>query len=56
MRCVRHVDVREGSRPSGASERKYCASGVETFLGVHPDSGDISQLVSCNVDPKCSGL
>ena len=40
----------------GGFERKYYASGVGLFLEVHPESGEIVQLVDCNVSPKCSVL
>jgi hypothetical protein len=40
----------------GARERKYYAPGIGVFLEVDPDSGDIAQLVDCNVDPKCALL
>jgi hypothetical protein len=37
-------------------ERKYYAPGIGLFLEVDPESGDIVQLVSCNVDPRCATL
>ncbi len=37
-------------------EHKYYAQGVGLFLEVHPDSGEIVQLVDCNVSPKCNSL
>jgi hypothetical protein len=40
----------------GAFERKYYARGIGLFLEVKPDSGEILQLVDCNVDPRCSAL
>ncbi len=40
----------------GAFERKYYAPGVGLFLTIHLDSGERSQLVSCNVSPRCRGL
>lgn len=40
----------------GGFERKYYARGIGLFLEVHPDSGEIVQLVGCNVDPRCASL
>jgi hypothetical protein len=37
-------------------ERKYYARGIGLFLEVHPDSGEIVQLVDCNVDSRCASL
>ena len=37
-------------------ERKYYARGIGMFLEVHPDSGEILQLVDCNFDAKCAAL
>jgi hypothetical protein len=39
-----------------AFERKYYARGIGLFLEVAPESGEIVQLVECNVDPKCASL
>lgn len=39
-----------------AFERKYYAPGVGLFLEVDPKSGEIVQLVGCNVDPSCAAL
>jgi hypothetical protein len=40
----------------GGFEHKYYAAGIGLFLEVHPDSGEIAQLVACNVDPRCDTL
>jgi hypothetical protein len=40
----------------GSFERKYYARGIGFFLEVHPDSGEILQLVDCNFDPRCAAL
>lgn len=40
----------------GAEEFKYYAPGIGLFLEVDPESGDILQLVECNVDPICDDL
>ncbi len=40
----------------GAFERKYFAPGIGGFLEVKPDDGEISQLVECNFDVRCSDL
>lgn len=40
----------------GGFERKYYATGIGLFLEVHPDSGEIVQLVDCNFDPRCAVL
>jgi len=37
-------------------ERKYYARGIGVFLEVHPDSGEILQLVDCNFDARCAAL
>jgi hypothetical protein len=40
----------------GSFERKYYARGIGFFLEVHPDSGEILQLVDCNFDTRCAAL
>jgi hypothetical protein len=40
----------------GDFERKYYARGVGLFLEVDPHSGNIVQLVACNVDARCAAL
>ncbi len=40
----------------GIFERKYYARGIGVFLEVAPDSGEVVQLVNCNVDPRCGSL
>ena len=40
----------------GELEYKYYAAGIGLFLEVDPKSGDIVQLVECNVDPRCTIL
>lgn len=40
----------------GVLEHKYYARGIGLFLEVKPDDGEISQLVDCNVDPRCAFL
>jgi hypothetical protein len=37
-------------------EHKYYAQGIGLFLEVHPDSGEILQLVDCNFDARCAAL
>jgi hypothetical protein len=39
----------------GVSARKYYARGIGVFLEVE-STGDVIQLVSCNVDPRCTTL
>ncbi len=39
-----------------AFARKYYAKGVGQFLEVNLESGEIVQLVECNVHPKCNSL
>jgi hypothetical protein len=57
--CAAHDCVVTGEftpiSPDGF-ERKYYARGIGLFLEVDPESGDIVQLVDCNVDPKCAAL
>jgi hypothetical protein len=36
--------------------RKYYAFGIGLFLEVNLGTGDIVQLVGCNLDPKCTDL
>jgi hypothetical protein len=40
----------------GVFERKYYAPGIGVFLEVEPGSGEVVQLVKCNVDPRCASL
>jgi hypothetical protein len=40
----------------GVFARKYHASGIGVFLEVEPDTAFVSQLVSCNFDPRCNNL
>jgi len=40
----------------GVLERKYYARGIGVFLETAPDTGEVSQLVNCNVDPRCTSL
>jgi hypothetical protein len=40
----------------GVSQRKYYAPGIGVFLEVDPETGDKSQLVSCNFDTRCATL
>ncbi len=40
----------------GGFERKYYATGIGLFLEVHPESGEIVQLVDCNFDARCAVL
>jgi hypothetical protein len=40
----------------GTFERKYYARGIGVFLEVEPESGEVVQLVKCNVDPRCASL
>lgn len=39
-----------------AVARKYYAAGIGLFLEVVPESGEIVQLIGCNVDPRCNAL
>jgi hypothetical protein len=45
-----------GPLSPGDFERKYYARGIGLFLETNPESGEILQLVDCNVDPKCAAL
>lgn len=40
----------------GIFERKYYATGIGVFLEVTPVTGEVLQLVGCNLDPRCSAL
>jgi hypothetical protein len=40
----------------GVEERKYYAPGIGVFLEVDLETGDIVELVGCNVDSKCLPL
>ena len=40
----------------GVVERKYYAPGIGLFLEVPVDSGEITRLVECNMDPRCATL
>lgn len=40
----------------GVLERKYYARGVGLFLTINLNTGERSQLVNCNVSPRCKGL
>jgi hypothetical protein len=40
----------------GVLEYKYYAPGIGLFLEVDPESGDVVQLVKCNMDPRCRSL
>lgn len=35
---------------------KYYARGIGFFLEVKPESGEVLQLTSCNLDPRCAKL
>jgi hypothetical protein len=37
-------------------ERKYYAPGIGVFLETAPQTGEVSRLVKCNVDPRCAQL
>jgi len=37
-------------------ERKYYARGIGTFLEVNLETGEITRLVACNFDARCSSL
>jgi hypothetical protein len=51
------VVIREFSPISpGEFEHKYFAPSVGKFLEVTPEEGEVTQLVDCNVDPKCAVL
>jgi hypothetical protein len=40
----------------GSFEYKYYARGIGLFLEVNPRSGSSTELVECNVSPKCGSL
>jgi hypothetical protein len=40
----------------GIFARKYYARGIGVFLEVEPEENNVSQLVSCNFDPRCEAL
>jgi len=52
--CV--VTKNTSSLDPGTFERKYYARGIGVFLEVEPESGEVVQLVKCNVDPRCASL
>jgi len=37
-------------------ERKYFSRGVGKFLEINAESGEITELVACNVHPRCDDL
>jgi len=37
-------------------ERKYYAPGIGVFLETAPQTGEVTRLVKCNVDPRCAQL
>jgi hypothetical protein len=41
--------------PDG-DERKYYAPGIGDFLEIEVSTGNVTQLVDCNVDPRCEML
>ena len=41
---------------TGVVETKYFAPGIGFILSTVPSSGEISQLVGCNFDPRCASL
>jgi hypothetical protein len=41
--------------PDG-DERKYYAPGIGDFLEIETATGNVTQLVDCNVDPRCATL
>ena len=41
--------------PDG-DERKYYAPGIGDFLEIEVATGNVTQLVDCNVDPRCAML
>ena len=40
----------------GIFARKYWAAGIGFFLEVNPSTGEVTQLVDCNFDPRCETL
>lgn len=40
----------------GVFARKYYARGIGFFLEVNPDTGEVIQLVNCNLDSRCAAL
>jgi len=40
----------------GVEARKYYAPGIGFFLETVPDSGEVLQLIDCNLDPRCALL
>jgi hypothetical protein len=58
--CANDCVVTENFSPlepeEDALEHKYYAPGIGVFLEVVPATGETTQLVGCNVDPKCATL
>lgn len=52
--CV--VTKNTNLREPGAFALKYYAPGIGFFLEASPSSGNILQLTSCNMDPRCASL
>jgi len=52
--CV--VTQNTSSLEPGVVERKYYAAGIGVFLETAPQTGEVTRLVKCNVDPRCAQL
>ena len=53
--CVVTGEFSIHPEPDGFA-RKYYARGIGVFLEIVPATGDIVQLVGCNVDQRCAAL
>ncbi|MEP7012775.1 MAG: hypothetical protein ABJC13_20825 [Acidobacteriota bacterium] len=40
----------------GIFERKFYTKNIGGFLVIHLDTGEVVQLVGCNMDPRCASL
>jgi hypothetical protein len=56
--CKKNCVVTKNTSPlePGVVERKYYAPGIGVFLETAPQTGEVSRLVKCNVDPRCAQL
>jgi hypothetical protein len=55
IEAVRNRSDVSGLEPDG-DERKYYAPGIGDFLEIEVSTGNVTQLVDCNVDPRCAML
>jgi hypothetical protein len=56
--CARNCVVTRNtsSIEPGRFERKYYSPGIGVFLETAPQTGEVTRLVKCNMDPRCAQL